>query len=131
MAVARQKPIDEALQCLQEVSIECPHTASAISGRIKCRVCMPTSTNLYSDDIFRDTTRADPCVELSEKNLTVESINIDGVGYEYSRTNDDARDSIYDLAVYKWNDAIKSYTRLLENSNEFVIVYTKLSTSSL
>ena len=126
MAIMRQIPIDDLLTMLKEVSIECPHVASAIEGKLQCKVCNPNGNKLFSDSVSDDIDAIDPCVGVSEKMLVVDDIVVDGVTYKYSNNNDDAIASIYGVAIYMWNDQYQSYTRVREDTKLFTEIYEQL-----
>lgn len=105
-ALKNYKLINEFNQALHEISIEC-----MINEESYCRLCTPTNQKLYSNDPLKDIKANDPCKKLEEKKIKVKKITHNDKIYYY---NEDP-ESIYDYAIYIYDDKINSYKRIDES----------------
>jgi len=124
-SINRQYILDNFLDIMKEVSIECPHINRLAhlndeqKIKINCKMCAPLGNKIYTDNIFEDSVSDSPCKLLEESNEETKSFEYKGITYEYSNDNNDAQDSIYKLAIYKYNETLKAYTRIEEYEDIF------------
>jgi len=124
-SVHRQAQLDKFLDIMKEVSIECPHVNKMAhlddtnSIKINCKLCSPIGNTLYTDNIFDDVTRSSPCVQLKEETIETKLITYNNEEYGYSTDNDDAESSIFNIAFYRYDDLLKNYVKLEENTELF------------
>lgn len=92
--------LDSFLQALKEVSIECQLNDPT---EYKCRVCNPTNTQLFYDDIDLDLKTEDKCMAASVKTVKANEVVVNGVKYYYvaDPTN------IYGWKIYEYDPLIK------------------------
>jgi hypothetical protein len=106
-AIANLELTDAFNNALHEVSIEC-----VVNGEKNCRVCNPTDSKLYTDNIYADIRNVDPCTEINEEKIIATEIEYNGSKYYY--TPDSA--SIYDYRIYSFDENINGYRPLRENN---------------
>lgn len=98
--------IESFTEALREVSIEC-----ASNKGQNCRMCSPTGSKLFTDNIMSDVAAADTCVTYVEKQLQLEYVELNGVKYYY---NPDPN-SLYDFAIYTHDAKLDAHKRLPES----------------
>ena len=134
-SINRQYILDNFLDIMKEVSIECPHInrlAHLIDEqkvKINCKMCAPLGNRIYTDNIFEDFVHDSPCKQLEETQEETKSIIHKGITYEYSRDNNDAQESIYNIAIYKYNETLKAYTRIEEYEDIFNELFSMIKKS--
>jgi predicted Zn-ribbon and HTH transcriptional regulator len=121
----RQAQLDKFLDLMKEVSIECPHInrMAQLEGsnqlKINCKLCSPLGNTLYTDNIFDEINKPSKCSTLKEEKIETKIIKYNNIEYGYSQDNSDAQSSIFNIAFYEYDDLIKSYIKIEENSNIF------------
>lgn len=116
-AIARQYILDQFLELIREVAIECPHMNKFVktNRQIDCRTCVPNKARLYTDNIFDELNQPSPCLKYVETNIEAHTILVDGIKYAY-KPNDE---SIYGISIYQYNDKLDAYTILPESNPLF------------
>lgn len=99
-AIANQELVQSYLQALQESSIECQLNEPTA---YKCRVCNPTNTKLFYDDIDLDMKTEDKCTNIETRTVQAREIVVNGARYYYS---EDAV-TVYGYRVYEYDPMIK------------------------
>jgi hypothetical protein len=134
-SINRQYILDNFLDIMKEVSIECPHInrlahlSDEQKVKINCKMCAPLGNRIYTDNIFEDSVHDSPCKQLEETQEETKSIVHKGITYEYSRDNNDAQESIYNIAIYKYNETLKAYTRIEEYEDIFNELFSMIKKS--
>jgi len=129
-SINRQYVLDNFLDVMKEVSIECPHVNKLAhledeqKVKINCKMCAPIGNKIYTDNVFEDIIHESPCKQLEETQEETKSITHKGITYEYSRDNNDAQESIYNIAIYKYDTMLKAYTRVEEYDDIFDELFT-------
>jgi superfamily II DNA or RNA helicase len=98
---------------LREIAIEC-----LINEDKNCRVCTPTNRAMFSGDLKKDLEGANPCSALKQAKLSVSEITYNGTLYYYKPDPE----SIYEYAVFTFDDAINAYRVVRENIPEFSLI---------
>jgi hypothetical protein len=134
-SINRQYILDNFLDIMKEVSIECPHInrlahlSDEQKVKINCKMCAPLGNRIYTDNIFEDSVHDSLCKQLEETQEETKSIVHKGITYEYSRDNNDAQESIYNIAIYKYNETLKAYTRIEEYEDIFNELFSMIKKS--
>ena len=121
-SIKLQAGLDEWKEMLKEVCIECPHLSEQVGLKINCRKCNPSGTRLYTrgeNTYFDDITASDPCEQLQKKELSVQSITVEGIDYKWATSNE----SVYKINIYKFDINIDGYVRVRENDPLFVKIF--------
>lgn len=105
------------LDAIREVSIEC-----GLGSGKNCRVCAPTNTPLFISDIEKDLLMADNCLPFVKKKVTATPLEFEGKTYYYVPDPS----SLYDVVIYEFDDALKSYKKLPESEPVFQQILTKI-----
>lgn len=129
LALKRQEIINKFMMMLKEASYDCSAFANRDKNapKITCHVCRPIPrVPLYGDDIFVDVKEPDPCNKAESEEVKVEKINVNNITYAYTKENDEAKESIYNLAIYKFDTELNVYIRVPEDTDEFGIVRQKI-----
>lgn len=113
-----QKVIDSFVEAICETSIEC-----ILNGESKCRVCNPTNEKLFTNDPSADVRNRDPCSQVTEKNITVQKVIVDGVEYNWEPFSD----SVFGIRVFVFDDHVKRYKVLPEHDERFQKIADKVS----
>lgn len=119
MALRRQVVIDDFLLALKEISYNCPHTHT----KLNCVKCSPTNQPLYTRDIYSDIAAVNPCVPAKSTEIKVNTIEIDGQKYKWTTDTEEAKQSIYEIAIYKWDAKLKSYIKISESNDIYEKIY--------
>jgi superfamily II DNA or RNA helicase len=98
---------------LREIAIEC-----LINEDKNCRVCTPTNRAMFSGDLKKDLEGANPCSALKQAKLSVSEMTYNGTLYYYKPDPE----SIYEYAVFTFDDAINAYRVVRENIPEFSLI---------
>lgn len=107
--------LDSFLQALKEVSIECQLNDPT---EYKCRVCNPTNTQLFYDDIDLDLKTEDKCMAAQVKTVKANEIVVNGVKYYYvaDPTN------IYGWKIFEFDPLIKGIREMPQD----IMLYSQI-----
>jgi hypothetical protein len=98
--------IDSYEKAIQEVSIECALAPDAAARN--CRTCAPTDEPLFTNNIARDCSLADPCRQVQTLKLAAEKIEYEGETYYYIV---DPK-SVYGYRFFKFSKDLNGYQQL-------------------
>ena len=118
-AIKRQLILDQFITTLKEVAIECPNLNSivAVEGeKINCYRCQSTNQPLYSDNLDRDLSVANPCQKLREVEIEVYSIMYEGVEYKYSKVDKDSGEFTFDEYIIYDRDKNGNWKKMSDRS---------------
>lgn len=102
---------------MAEASIDCSiHNKNT---KLKCHLCAPTNTKLYTDDIAKDIERTSPCKDMSKESVVAEEIIVDGQKYAYYKSG-----NITELL--KWNEHLDSYVPMERSDPKYNIILNNL-----
>jgi superfamily II DNA or RNA helicase len=109
-SVKNQTVIESFDIALKEVSIEC-----MLNGEKNCKVCGPTNTALFSEDVQRDMRAPDPCTQVKEAQVKAEEIIVDDVKYYFIKDEK----SVYDYKVFEFDKNLNGYRPMSESDPRF------------
>lgn len=104
-SLRNQQLIDSFLTAIKETAIECQLNEPTA---YKCRVCNPTNSKLYYDDIDLDMKTSDPCSTTHAKTVAAKEIMINGTKYYY--VEDPV--NIYGYRIFEYDELIKGYREM-------------------
>lgn len=121
-SISRQYILDEFLELIRETAIECSDLTDIVENVDKpvCKMCLPTNNQkLYTHDIYDDVAKlSNNCIPYVENDLEVKTIKYEELEYKYAVDHN----SIYGYAIYTYDDKLRAYTKLGENTDLFVSI---------
>lgn len=108
--------VGEFLTLYQEISIEC-----LANGGKNCRVCNPTSKSLFTTDIYRDITNADPCTPPKEERVRAQKIEYNDAEYYYIED-----DSKLGVRFFTYDETLNLYRPVKTTTALFGSLYSEL-----
>ena len=109
-AIANQLTIDSFITTLHDVAIEC-----MVNAEDNCRVCNPTNTPLFTNNIVADIRNVDPCTAYSEVKIMAAEVEFEGEKYYYSSDPS----SIYEYRIYSYDKNINGYRPMKESDPRY------------
>ncbi len=107
-SLRNQQMIDSFLTAVKETSIECQLNEPTA---YKCRVCNPTNTQLYYDDIDLDMKTSDPCTDTHAKTIAAREVIVNGTKYYYTEDST----NIYGWKIFEYDELIKGYREMAQD----------------
>ena len=120
--------IDSFESAIHEVSIECAINHTATDRPSHCRICAPSGTRLFTDNIDDDVNGIDPCNPIASRRVTAQKINVGAETFYYTIAQPNSIESrLYGYEIFIEDPKIRAWRKIAVNDARYAAVATAIA----